>query len=816
MTDSETLAAFESETMRKPLEETVANLGGASGAGYADEERKRLLEALLGALDAGRAAQFFALWARGVPAHVRHQSLDAHRVEFYLRVYFAVFPTHPGVSAAARAAAEPGAAMATLREWLATTGAHLAKTSEFVPFYALPYVPDPMAHPAFQRVFDRGFPATVRTMAVDFFAAAPMVLSAPRLYVFYSNYFGLGDAGDHNIGTNDRRPGTAFLEGKEGLDSYVPDDRAIRRSIRKVAREEGLDPVMVGGGEDSRPPTADYRGAPATVDLQATEATLRRSMPRSLDAELAHATANGMLAEPPMSARRIVSFGAATPLRSAGGGEDVGSGAQLRPVDCDAVRRGVAEGSPAEVAALLRALRARVVDAQAGRARAKEALPLVLFDALGVRSGDFARAALELDSAAAEQLARLADILAGSPDFRAALADEAGNGGLDALAALAMANSTMPFQCSEGCRKHALSALTTLTLAGKSASRVAIGGVLPWAVGMLRDLDGSDAPSSSASHALEYGAALLMNLCLRKEGRDAAEAAQAAGVDVLGTLSNHLESQNSQVRAYVNGALYSVLRRRALREASRAMGLSEVLEVVAGRSNPVFASQLRFVIERLEREEDGDAAGDEEDANDDDSADDAADYLVDAELEAGHAEEGAAPSPAEGATQAGGEVLLAAVYSAEAGVVAEQAARIERLLPLEVPPGVDRDQAHLDALLASLDRRLAAGQHVAAGNTARLSDQDIMATIEATLTAPSSAAPPLRPMTPAGQSVPSAQPTPHMTMFMQDAPEEEPLLSVESTKPKGGPLKPLVVPQGAQTGELDAFVKKDLVPYSPR
>ena len=54
--------------MRKPLEETVANLGGASGAGYADEERKRLLEALLGAFDAGRAAQFFALWARGVPA----------------------------------------------------------------------------------------------------------------------------------------------------------------------------------------------------------------------------------------------------------------------------------------------------------------------------------------------------------------------------------------------------------------------------------------------------------------------------------------------------------------------------------------------------------------------------------------------------------------------------------------------------------------------------------------------------------------------------------------------------------------------------
>ena len=52
----------------------------------------------------------------------------------------------------------PGAAlaagMAHLRTFLETRGRDLASTEEFLPFYALIYVPQPQFHPAFKSLFE--------------------------------------------------------------------------------------------------------------------------------------------------------------------------------------------------------------------------------------------------------------------------------------------------------------------------------------------------------------------------------------------------------------------------------------------------------------------------------------------------------------------------------------------------------------------------------------------------------------------------------------------------------------------------------------
>jgi len=37
---------------------------------------------------------------------------------------------------------------------LDTQGAELSKTAEFLPFYALPYVPNPKEHPSFKNLFN--------------------------------------------------------------------------------------------------------------------------------------------------------------------------------------------------------------------------------------------------------------------------------------------------------------------------------------------------------------------------------------------------------------------------------------------------------------------------------------------------------------------------------------------------------------------------------------------------------------------------------------------------------------------------------------
>ncbi len=83
--------------------------------------------------------------------------------------------------------------------------------------------------------------------------------------------------------------------------------------------------------------------------------------------------------------------------------------------------------------------------------------------------------------------------------------------------------------------------------------------LVKWLCELLADAD------NLSGYTVEYGTALLMNLVLRRAGKLRCE---KPDVDVLGVLNNLLEHPSVQVRNFVNGALYSVLARPALREAA--------------------------------------------------------------------------------------------------------------------------------------------------------------------------------------------------------------------------------------------------------
>ena len=44
--------------------------------------------------------------------------------------------------------------MARFKNFIETKGAVLSKTAEFLPYYALPFVPDPRHHPSFEPLFE--------------------------------------------------------------------------------------------------------------------------------------------------------------------------------------------------------------------------------------------------------------------------------------------------------------------------------------------------------------------------------------------------------------------------------------------------------------------------------------------------------------------------------------------------------------------------------------------------------------------------------------------------------------------------------------
>nr|KAJ3422468.1 LisH domain-containing protein armc9 [Polyrhizophydium stewartii] len=129
---------------------------------------------------------------------------------------------------------------------------------------------------------------------------------------------------------------------------------------------------------------------------------------------------------------------------------------------------------------------------------------------------------------------------------------------------------------------------------------------------LLKDLD------TLSDYTIEYGSALLMNLCLRTRGKQ--ECAQDPGL-TLAILNELIEHDNIQVKTYVNGALYSLLSEPAIREQARAIGMEEQLKYLRQVSDEQLVKQIDFVIEKLTSEEDvSDTVS--EDGEEDDTVDD--------------------------------------------------------------------------------------------------------------------------------------------------------------------------------------------------
>ena len=271
--------------------------------------------------------------------------------------------------------------------------------------------------------------------------------------------------------------------------------------------------------------------------------------------------------------------------------------------------------------------------------------------------------ASDRDPAVLEQTSRLLSLLSASVAGRKYLARAAPSALLVPLCRLLVSSSVGSGgngginasidQHESPCFQSALGALQRLSLL-RSAARVMIAEKLvPWTVVTLRS---SSSNTSAAAHrvseySLEFVAALMMNLSLLASGR---VAAAADAEKTLAAIVCHLESGNEQVRTYINGTLYSLLRSPRFHSAavslqvsvgpanglgvasSPALGLHALLLQIKRRSSFAFATQIEYIVRKMAEPlvpkiSSDDAAGhvdtndkeDGHDANEDDDNDDA-------------------------------------------------------------------------------------------------------------------------------------------------------------------------------------------------
>lgn len=102
----------------------------------------------------GNKLEFFATWEKLIPKALKESDYNCKKLEFNLHIYFVVFVMHP-YNKGHRPANEKELRreQADFKQFLDTKGSDLSKTSEFLAFYALPYIQNPMNHPSFQELF---------------------------------------------------------------------------------------------------------------------------------------------------------------------------------------------------------------------------------------------------------------------------------------------------------------------------------------------------------------------------------------------------------------------------------------------------------------------------------------------------------------------------------------------------------------------------------------------------------------------------------------------------------------------------------------
>ncbi|XP_044178545.1 lisH domain-containing protein ARMC9-like isoform X2 [Acropora millepora] len=101
------------------------------------------------AFEDGEYSEFFRMWNRCIPDAIQETDEACHKLVFNMNIFFALHPiTHGNQNKQ-----DLEKSMREFKCYLETKGAALSQTTEFLPYYALPYIPDPTSHPSFKPLF---------------------------------------------------------------------------------------------------------------------------------------------------------------------------------------------------------------------------------------------------------------------------------------------------------------------------------------------------------------------------------------------------------------------------------------------------------------------------------------------------------------------------------------------------------------------------------------------------------------------------------------------------------------------------------------
>ncbi|XP_069959432.1 lisH domain-containing protein ARMC9-like isoform X3 [Cherax quadricarinatus] len=530
-----------------------------SEAAEANSAVDDLLKDLLASYDTGQGAKFFQTWrtARERTSTSSSSTLEALTLEFYLHVYFATLPLRHGHKE------DHPVAMAVFRRFLETCSPRVGTVQDLLPFYALPYVPDPTHHPAFRPVFQEAWVRELRGRLSGFLGRRTTTTTTSRPAIF--SYLHHHRHHSSSVG--------AALVAQESAASAVRSQRVLRRRLQRL--QEDYHKLIGVSWELTQALEAAVRGE--RVDLEGTLAACTHRYPELFTLTLTADTKAGpatILLESMQQCRRRPGVSAPVPA-----------------LDFQSVRADLAAAPETHVLLLLQALRHRVTRVTAGSVRQAVVTAYVRGDVLGLRGssrswGRLAGALMNPESQLlAQSAARLINALTAFNAGRSYLASE------EVCEVLLQALHVGHLDATT--TDMALAALQKLSIRGVVQGALIEGGAVEWLVNTLAEV------RTLTPYTQEYASALFMNLTLRSAGRARCHPLAAK---LLPALIQLLTSVQTHVVPYVTGALYSLLSHSSLRQEAFTMGLDSTLERLAQGGSTEQRRQLEYIVEQIRRD----------------------------------------------------------------------------------------------------------------------------------------------------------------------------------------------------------------------
>ncbi|XP_055077216.1 lisH domain-containing protein ARMC9 isoform X2 [Periophthalmus magnuspinnatus] len=541
------------------------------GSSLRDSKNHAIQRDLLTSFDDGDHKVFFELWTNHI--EVKDTDAAAQSLEFYLYIHFTIYPLRKHLS---HEQGDLEERVSLFKQFLETQGAALSQTTEFLPYYALPFVPNPMAHPSFKNLFQDSWIPKLKKKLEQFLSFTLKSPNSPRLLSLY------------------REGGRSTKEAMQQLQIQLSEsNRRIATYIKKCNKIQVDYYNLIGI-------TADL------IDLLEASVSGKMISPEYLQ-RVCVCLFNRQMRQSAVQSTDFTRPGTASSiLRASIAPQRPKEVPMLPSLDYDKLKKDLMEGTDRLRALLLQALRWRLTRSLPGEQRDTVLQAYITNDLLD-RFSNNQETVLHLmwsrNDIVRQFMARLINAFASLAEGRVYLSQFP-------ILLQMMTEALKKEEKDSQTREYVLIALQKLSLRRSQQTAMIEKDLICWLVDELQDYD------CLSDCTLEYSMALLMNLCLRTKGkRKCAEKAK----QVLKVLTDLLGHENHEIRPYVNGALYSILSLPSVRQEAKEMSVEEILYCYSKEDDPNLNRQIEYVIKQLNSTEDeGSESEDEEEEDDND------------------------------------------------------------------------------------------------------------------------------------------------------------------------------------------------------